>query len=106
VTLTTLSYIKGPLVKDWVNAQGGELEKHVNPTRRTLVGEDDKALRDKFKAHFKLAWKDTAKTQNVYDKLMQLTMQNYNIDTYNATFECLASAAEWEPDTKGTIAHY
>jgi hypothetical protein len=28
------------------------------------------------------------------------------IDTYNATFEQLAAAAEWEADAKGTIARY
>ena len=33
-------------------------------------------------------------------------MQGYDIDTYNATFERLAAAAEWEPDAKGTIAKY
>jgi hypothetical protein len=47
-----------------------------------------------------------AKTQNAYDQLMRLTVQGYDIDTYNTTFEHLASAAEWEPDAKGTIAHY
>jgi hypothetical protein len=33
-------------------------------------------------------------------------MQGYDSDTYNTTFEHLASAAEWEPDAKGTISHY
>jgi hypothetical protein len=68
--LTTLSYIQGPLVEDWVNARDEELERCVDPTRRTSVGEDDKILWDEFEAHFKSAWKDTAKTQNAYDKLM------------------------------------
>jgi hypothetical protein len=71
-----------------------------------LVGEDDEVLWEEFEAHFKSAWKDTAKTQNTYDQLMRLTMQGYDIDTYNATFERLASTAEWEPDAKGTIARY
>jgi hypothetical protein len=104
--LTALSYIKGPLVEDWVNTRDEELEKRVDTTRLTSVGEDDEVLWEEFEAHFKSAWKDTAKTQNVYDQLMQLTMQGYDIDTYNATFERLASAAEWEPDAKGTIARY
>jgi hypothetical protein len=104
--LMALSYIRGPLVEGWVNARDEELEKRVDPTRRTSVGEDDEVLWDEFEAHFKLAWKDTAKTQNTYNKLMRLTMQNYDIDTYNATFERLASAAEWEPNAKGTIACY
>lgn len=33
-------------------------------------------------------------------------MQNYDIDTYNATFEWLATATEREPNMKGMIAHY
>ena len=55
---------------------------------------------------FKAVWKDTAKTQNMYDQLMKLTMQNYDINTYNATFEQLTATAEWEPNVKGTITHY
>jgi hypothetical protein len=37
---------------------------------------------------------------------MKLVMKDLNVDTYTATFECLAAAADWEPDAKGTIAHY
>jgi hypothetical protein len=37
---------------------------------------------------------------------MKLQMKELDIDTYNATFERLASAAEWEADAKGTIARY
>jgi hypothetical protein len=37
---------------------------------------------------------------------MKLQMKDLEVDTYNATFERLAAAAEWEPDAKGTIARY
>jgi hypothetical protein len=37
---------------------------------------------------------------------MKLQMKDLDIDTYNATFDCLANAAKWEPDAKGTITHY
>jgi hypothetical protein len=33
-------------------------------------------------------------------------MQNLDINTYNATFACLASTAEWEPDAKGMVDRY
>jgi hypothetical protein len=69
--LTALSYIKGPLVEDWVNARDEELERRVDPTHLTSVGEDDKVLWEEFEAHFKSAWKDTAKTQNTYDQLIR-----------------------------------
>jgi hypothetical protein len=57
-----------------VNARDEELEGQVDPTKRGSVGKDDKILWDKFENHFKSAWKDTAKSQNAYDKLMRLTM--------------------------------
>jgi hypothetical protein len=104
--LTALSYIHGPLVEDWVNAQDKTLEKLVNPSSPTPISETDKVLWDDFEQHFKSAWQDMAKVQSAYEKLIRLTMQGYDIDTYNATFACLASAAKWEPDTKGTIDHY
>jgi hypothetical protein len=37
---------------------------------------------------------------------MKLVMKDLDVDTYTATFKCLAAAADWEPDAKGTIAHY
>jgi hypothetical protein len=82
------------------------LEKLVNPSSPTPISETDKVLWDDFEKHFKSAWQDTAKVQSAYEKLIRLTMQGYDIDTYNATFARLASAAKWEPDTKGTIDHY
>ena len=47
----------------------------------------DKVLWDEFEANFRSAWHDTAKIQNVYDQLMKLTMQGYDINVYNATFK-------------------
>ena len=37
---------------------------------------------------------------------MRLTMKDLDVDTYMASFEHLAAATEWEPNAKGTIAHY
>ena len=85
--LTMLSYIWGPLVEDWANSQDTWLKGHIDMTKPNHVTDTDKILWTKFKDSFKAAWKDTAKTQNMYDQLMKLTMQNYDIDTYNATFE-------------------
>src|ERR1700744_64053 len=33
-------------------------------------------------------------------------MKDLDIDTYTATFEQLTAATKWEPNMKGTIAHY
>jgi hypothetical protein len=104
--LTALSYIRGPLVEDWVNSQAGLLERRVDTTQNPHIAETDEILWNEFEAAFQSAWKDTAKTQSAYDQLMKLQMKDLEVDTYNATFERLAAAAEWEPDAKGTIAHY
>jgi len=104
--LTALSYIRGPLVGDWVNAQDQWLEGRIDRSKPHSVAETDEVLWSEFEANFKAAWRDTAKTQNAYDQLLKLTMQGNDIDTYTATFERLAAAAEWEPDAKGTIARY
>jgi hypothetical protein len=104
--LTVLSYIRGPIVEDWVNVQAVELEKHVDMAMPHYVAETDEVLWQEFEIAFKSAWGDTAKTQSAYDQLMKLSMKDLDVDTYNATFDRLAAAAEWEPDAKGTIARY
>jgi hypothetical protein len=86
--------------------QAEALKQHINTTRRIHVAETDEALWNEFETDFKSAWKDTSKTQSVYNQLMKLTMKDLDVDTYNTTFNRLAAAAEWEPDTKGTITHY
>jgi hypothetical protein len=104
--LTALSYIKGPLVEDWVNACDIELEKRTDPTKPGSVRENDEVLWTEFETAFKAAWTDTAKVQSAYSQLMKLQMKELDIDTYNATFARLANAAGWEEDAKGTIDRY
>ena len=104
--LTALSYIRRTLVEDWVNAQDEWLEKRVDLTKTGHLPRLDKALWDEFVVNFKTAWKDTAKLQMAYNQLMKLTMQAWDIDTYNVTFNRLATAAGWESDAQGTIARY
>jgi hypothetical protein len=104
--LTVLSYIKGPLIEDWVNAQASTLEERIDITHILHYAESNEHLWTEFKSDFKSAWKDTAHTQSSYNQLMKLQMKDLNVNTYNATFERLANAAEWEPDAKGTITRY
>jgi hypothetical protein len=104
--LTALSYIKGPMVEDWVNAQDEELERRTDNTRPGSVRESDEILWQEFEAAFKGAWTDTAKVQSAYSQLMNLKMKDLDVDTYNATFARLANAAGWEADAKGTIDRY
>jgi hypothetical protein len=104
--LTALSYIKGPMVEDWVNAQDEELERHTDNTKPGSVRESNEILWQEFEATFKGAWTDTMKVQSAYSQLMNLKMKDLDVDTYNATFARLANAAGWEPDAKGTIDRY
>jgi hypothetical protein len=101
--LTTLTYIRGPMINDWVNAQEEYLANRVDPTKRGWVRENDEVLWQEFEAKFKAAWTDTSKKQNAYNQLMKLTMQGWDVDTYIATFDHLALAAGWDLNSEGTI---
>jgi hypothetical protein len=101
--LTALSYIKGPLVEDWVNTCDEELERCTDTTKLGSICENNETLWQEFEALFKGTWTNTTKVQSMYSQLMNLRMKDLDIDTYNATFACLANAARWEADTKGMI---
>ena len=104
--LTALTYIRGPMINDWVNNQENNLIARTDTTRPNHVREDDEVLWAEFKTAFHDAWTDTSKKQNAYDQLMKLTMAGWDIDTYIATFERLALAAGWALDAEGTIVRF
>jgi hypothetical protein len=104
--LTALTYIQGPMINDWVNAQEEHLADQVDQTKRGWVQEADEVLWQEFENAFKAAWTDTSKKQNAYDQLMKLTMQGWDVDTYIATFDCLAQAAGWALDSEGMIVRF
>ena len=104
--LTALTYIRGPMVNDWVNTQENNLVTRTDTTKPNHVHEDDEVLCAKFETVFHDAWTDTSKKQNAYDQLMKLTMAGWDIDTYIATFERLALATSWALDAEGTIVHF
>ena len=104
--LTTLTYIRGPLINDWVDQQEKKLATRTDTTKRHHVLETDEVLWNEFETAFLNAWTDTSKKQNAYDQLMRLTMNGWDVDTYIATFDRLALAAEWDLDSEGTIAKF
>ena len=104
--LTALTYIRGPMINDWVNTQENNLMTCTDITKPNHVCEDDEVLWAEFETVFHDAWTDTSKKQNAYDQLMKLTMTGWDIDTYIATFERLALAAGWALDTEGTIVRF
>ena len=102
--LTALSYIWGPIVDDWVSAQDRKLERCLLAANHVdYVPDTTEQLWTDFETAFKTAWKDSERTQSVYEQLMKLTMKEYDVDSYTATFEQLALAAGWEPNAQGTI---
>ena len=104
--LTALSYIRGPLIDDWVNAQETHLTTCTDTTQTTFVPEMDPVLWTEFATAFQDAWKDTSKKQNAHEQLRKLVMKGWDIDTYIVTFECLALAANWALSAEGTIMQF
>ena len=104
--LTALSYIRGPLVDDWVGAQDRRLERCLDSRRIDYVEDTNEILWTEFETAFRSAWKDGEKKQSAYEQLMKLTMKDLDIDSYAATFDRLAAAAGWEPDAGGTIERF
>ena len=104
--LMALSYIRGPLVDDWVDAQETHLTTRTDTTQATHVPETDPVLWTEFATAFKDAWKDTSKKQNAHDQLRKLVMKGWDIDTYIVTFERLALAANWALPAEGTIMQF
>ena len=104
--LMALSYIRGPLVDDWVDAQETHLTTRTDTTQTPHVPETDPVLWTEFATAFKDAWKDTSKKQNAHDQLRKLVMKGWDIDTYIVTFERLALAANWALPAEGTIMQF
>ena len=104
--LTALTYMRGPLINDWIDQQEKKLEAQVDTTKRGHVQETDEVLWNDFEAAFLTAWTDTSKRQNAYNQLMRLTMNGWDVDTYIATFDRLTLAAGWDQDSEGTIAKF
>ena len=104
--LTALTYMRGPLINNWIDQQEKRLDARVDTTKRGHVQETDEVLWNDFEAVFLAAWTDTSKKQNTYDQLMRLTMNGWDVDTYIATFDRLTLAAGWDQNLEGTIAKF
>ena len=104
--LTALSYIRGPLVNDWVNSQEEHLTTRTDTTVTPHVLETDEVLWTEFTTAFQNSWKDSSKKQNAHDQLRKLVMKGWDIDTYIVTFERLALSANWALAAEGTIVQF
>ena len=104
--LTALTYIRGPLINDWVDQQEKKLAARTDTSKPNHVQETDEVLWAEFETAFLAAWTDTSKKQNTFDQLMRLTMQGWDVDTYIATFDRLTLAVGWDSNSEGTIAKF
>jgi hypothetical protein len=104
--LTALSYMRGPLIDDWVDMQSKWLEGRVNPTVAGHLADTDETLWNEFEAAFLDAWKDSARVTTAEDQLNKLTMKGLDVDVYIATFTRLATAAEFELNSKALVGRF
>jgi hypothetical protein len=104
--LTALSYMRGQLIDNWVDMQSKWLEKRTNPAIAGHLANTDEALWNEFEAAFLDAWKDSAHVTTAEDQLNKLTMKGLNIDVYIASFTQLATAAEFELDSKALVGRF
>jgi hypothetical protein len=104
--LTALSYMRGQLIDNWVDMQSKWLEKRTNPAIAGHLANTNEALWNEFEAAFLDAWKDSAHVTTAEDQLNKLTMKGLNIDVYIASFTQLATAAEFELDSKALVGRF
>ena len=104
--LTALTYMRGPLINDWVDQQEKKLANRIDTSKVNWVRKDNEILWTEFETAFLAAWADTSKKQNAFDQLMRLTMNGWDVDTYIAMFDRLTLAAGWDSSLEGTIAKF
>ena len=104
--LTALTYMRGPLINDWVDQQEKKLARRIDTSTTNWVVKTNEILWSEFETAFLAAWTDTSKKQNAFDQLMRLTMNGWDVDTYIATFDRLTAAAGWDSNSEGTIAKF
>ena len=104
--LTALTYMRGPLINDWVDQQEKKLARRIDTSTTNWVVETNEILWTEFETAFLAAWTDTSKKQTAFNQLMRLTMNGWDVDTYIATFDRLTAAAGWDSNSEGTIAKF
>ncbi len=84
--MTFLSYIRGPLVNNWVNKQAQWLMDQV----QTGVAHAEENLWRTIEIRFRQAYTDTAEKVKAQNQLRDFRMKGDDIDTYISTFQNLA----------------
>ena len=97
--MTFLSYIRGPLVDDWVDEQARWLDEQI--ANGVLHNENN--LWDTIHTRFVQAYTDTAEQTKARKALPNLSMKGEDIDSYIAQFQNLAAKAHYNLDDPITL---
>lgn len=95
--LLALSFIKGPNIVNWTNAQFDEAKEDLY----NLYGgnEDDERLWTDFLKHFKRAYISTTQREDVYVKMRKLRMKPRELDEYIAEYSTLVLELGWDQNS-------
>lgn len=94
-----LSYLKGPKVEDWADAQQKKMDDNVTNGRAKTSERHWTEFKDAFDSNFK----DLGEKINAQHQLENLKMQGHDIDSYIAKFETLMGLAGYKKDEVGTL---
>ena len=97
-----LSFIRGPNIDNWVDAQLQELKTKVS-RQQNPVGRDEEVLWTEFETAFKGAYTNTTQKQSTYLALQGMKMQGQNLDSFIATFKNLAKKAGYGKNDEATV---
>jgi len=98
-TMTFLSYIRGPLVDDWVQEQAQWLIDQT--TVEVLQTEEN--LWNTIDTRFRQAYTDTAESAKAQHELKTLHMTKDNLDDFISQFQNLANKAGYDLDQRVTL---
>ena len=97
--MTFLSYIRGPLVNDWVQEQAQWLVDQI--TAGVLQIKEN--LWHTINTRFRQAYTDTAESAKAQHKLKMLHMTKDNLDDFISRFQNLANKAGYDLDQQVTL---
>src|SRR6266702_301730 len=97
--MTFLSYIRGPLVDDWVQEQAQWLVDQIT----TGVLQTEENLWRTIDTRFRQAYTDTTKSAKAQHKLKRLHMIKDNLDDFISKFQNLANKAGYDLDQCVTL---
>ncbi len=100
--MTFLSYIRGPLVDNWVNEQVQWLMDQV----QTGVPHAKENLWRTIKTRFRQAYTDTVEKVKAQHQLQEFKMKGDDVDTYISQFQNLARKASYTLDKNITLGMF